>query len=99
MNERLKDLYGQAVEYAFSLCGVPGKVQPLQDTINEKFAELIIDDCLRVITEEVSMKYSTIENSEEFKDGVYAGSIYSRTHIKKHFGIGHFRKTEHAHDS
>ena len=46
MNERIKELYSDAVEYAFSLTGTP---RELREVISEKFAELTVGECINEI--------------------------------------------------
>ena len=42
MNQKIKDLYGQAVLFVFeNKVGVEGQKEGLQEAINERFAELI----------------------------------------------------------
>jgi len=49
MNERIKELYGQAVLFVFeNKVGVEGPKETLQEAINEKFAELIVRECANI---------------------------------------------------
>lgn len=56
------------------------------DTL-EKFAELIVRECVDVIQKEVSFKYKDGGETEEFMGGHYAGSVLARVRIKRHFGV------------
>lgn len=49
MNEILKELYTQAVSYVVEHNDISENVHSFQDRVNQKFAELIIDDCCEVI--------------------------------------------------
>ena len=47
MNERIKELYGQAALFVLeNKVGVEGVKETLQEAINEKFAELIVQECV-----------------------------------------------------
>ena len=50
MNERIKELYGKASEYACNQLGYPNQHvgKTLADVANEKFAELLIIECASV---------------------------------------------------
>lgn len=44
MTQKIKnydELYQEAASHAFSLCGIPGEVIPIQEAISRKFAELV----------------------------------------------------------
>jgi len=53
----------------------------------QKFAELIVRECVDVIQKEVSFKYKDGGETEEFMGGHYAGSLLARVLIKKRFGV------------
>lgn len=48
MNDNVCRLYSDAVEHAFSLRFIPGPERTLQEAINDKFSELIINKCLEL---------------------------------------------------
>lgn len=55
-----------------------------------KFAELLIQECVNVISTETIKKLNDNEslgNDDNYDAGVFAGSIYARVAIKQHFGI------------
>ena len=54
---------------------------------HEKFAELIVKECVDVIRKEVSLKYKDGGETEEFMGGHYASSMLARVKIKYHFGV------------
>ena len=54
---------------------------------HEKFAELIVKECVDVIRKEVSLKYKDGGETEEFMGGHYASSLLARVKIKHHFGV------------
>ena len=54
---------------------------------HEKFAELIVKECVDVIRKEVSLKYKDGGETEEFMGGHYASSMLARVKIKHHFGV------------
>ncbi len=86
MNERIKELAEQA-EIKFDKDIEEIDVCVMLPSDLEKFAELIIKECVDVIQKEVSMKYKDGGETEEFMSGHYAGSLLARTKIKQHFGI------------
>ena len=78
MNERIKELLKQS------------GLQPYYDAQEgqiEKFAELIVKECVDVIRKEVSLKYKDGGETEEFMGGHYASSLLARVKIKHHFGV------------
>ena len=88
MNERIKELTEQAEEYAAANATGDWEVGPAyQDLFNEKFAELIVRECVYVIQKEVSLKYKDGGETEEFMGGHYASSLLARVKIKRHFGV------------
>jgi hypothetical protein len=76
MNERIKELLSQS--------GVHYEVMP-KDTVYEKFAELIVQECLKC-SDKLSKHY--IENHPEKEQVLLLASIadYSNQ-IKQHFGV------------
>jgi hypothetical protein len=53
----------------------------------DKFAELIVRECLDIIRKEVSMKYQDGGETDDFMGGHYASSVLARVKIKHHFEI------------
>jgi len=57
----------------------------------EKFAELIVKECLAIIQTEVSMKYKDGWEqhgvSDDWAAGHYNASLESRVFLKTHFGV------------
>jgi hypothetical protein len=55
MNERIRELAEQADEYADNKIQMPGEYHPdWHDTRDEKFAELIIRECVELNRQELS---------------------------------------------
>ena len=77
MNERIKALAEQAGWDGYEAL----------DERNQKFAELIVKECVDVIRKEVSLKYKDGGETEEFMGGHYASSMLARVKIKHHFGV------------
>ena len=77
MNERIKELLVKAGWDGYEAL----------DERNQKFAELIVKECVDVIRKEVSLKYKDGGETEEFMGGHYASSMLARVKIKHHFGI------------
>ena len=77
MNERIKELLVKAGWDGYEAL----------DERNQKFAELIVKECVDVIRKEVSLKYKDGGETEEFMGGHYASSMLARVKIKNHFGV------------
>jgi hypothetical protein len=87
MNERIRELAVQATSFDFGgERGFDG-VNPREFFDKEKFAQLIVRECVDVIQKEVSMKYKDGGETEEFMGGHYAGTLLARVKIKRHFGV------------
>lgn len=73
MNERIKELDQQAVDYANNVCDANGiyKGKEYLTVVKEKFAELIVRECMEVA--------NTYQNR--------GGNCYVDNMIAKHFGI------------
>ena len=85
MNERIQALMEQAQELVDPYA-LEGEFGPKRLNA-EKFAELIVRECVDVIRKEVSMKYNDGGETEEFMGGHYASSLLARVKIKRHFGV------------
>ena len=77
MNEKIKELLVKAGWDGYEVL----------DERNQKFAELIVKECVDVIRKEVSLKYKDGGETEEFMGGHYASSMLARVKIKNHFGV------------
>ena len=82
MNERIKQLLGQAYDEA-----VPETWTTLsseqQGRVYEKFAELIVRECA-----EISEQSQWSEAKGEYYEGFNEAMIYVSNKIKEHFGVG-----------
>lgn len=87
MNERTLQLYKAA--HVTHTANDPSNNMPYETTVfsADKFAELIVRECLDLIQKEVSLKYEDGGESEDFMGGHYAGSLLARVKIKQHFGV------------
>ena len=87
MNERIKELLLQAdINFDKDINEIDVCVLLPSDL--EKFAELIVRECVDVIKKEVSMKYKDGSGeTEEFMAGHYGGSLLARVMIAQHFGV------------
>ena len=82
MNERIKELIEQATESTgFLTAGDSVKPLPVREFNKEKFAELIVRECISVL-QNVPNGYSDYRNQIEDADRRYCIS-----HIKEHFGV------------
>ena len=90
MNERIDQLWGQALDRA-----VPETYSRLSYSqvlkVKQVFAELIVRECDHLIQQQVSLKYKDGWEQDGITDdwayGHYAASILSRAVIKRHFGV------------
>jgi hypothetical protein len=71
MNERIKQLAANA--------GYPDYMTYGQDKVLERFAELIVAECVSVIQEEL--------DSGQYSQPVHTGFRVSKNLIKQHFGV------------
>ena len=90
MNEQIKKLIEAATVKEHSH-GAYGEHEWHRKLDPEKFAELIIQDCVTEIQMTVSLKYKDTNQpadlSEEWLYGHYAGSLESRVAVLKKFGL------------
>ena len=77
MNERIKELMVQSIDYACVN-------QKSMDTAMEKFAELIVKECVSII--EHGMDHTEYNDSEKSMVELEA-QRWCRTAIKEHFGV------------
>lgn len=79
-NERIKELVNIASEYAdyFDRIGVDHTFQTI---FNEKFAQLIVQDCLEFC------RYESDDDDDQFDSGVVYKAQEIKTNIMKHFGV------------
>lgn len=85
MNEKIKELYQQAVMHGFNnrFTETPGMaIKPLQEVFVEKFAELIVDECIKQIIEKGTDWVDFAPSQTGVRPEVWAMA----QHIKKHFG-------------
>ena len=86
MNEKLKQLYQQAHEPQLPTRGTTEQIKDIlwgqPDKFNpEKFAELIVEECAKVINADIEY---------QIKDGIISnvhGLNQARNLIKEHFGV------------
>ncbi len=77
MNNRIKELAEQARDYAEGKQNDPYRIYTL-DCFNEKFAELIVRECVKVCADRGT-----------HHDGLYsAWAVDCSKRIEKHFGVG-----------
>jgi hypothetical protein len=78
MNERIRELDAQAVEYAVGVCDANGlcHYQEYLHVFKEKFAELIVREC-------VSIAHPKLNDVGEWA----AGMRLVQKRLKEHFGV------------
>jgi hypothetical protein len=74
MNKQIKELVIQADKYANDICDTDANAD-WYDTRDEKFAQLIVAECAKVILE-TPVDYMEIDTMHRIRDSV-----------KKHFGV------------
>ena len=86
MNKRIKELYGQAALVVFGYkVDAEGPNETLQNAINEKFAELIVRECMEVV---INGQYSASEcHGNSHRISYNNGRTGASSDIKKHFGV------------
>jgi len=85
MNERIKELYSDAALYAFNQRFIPGVVRELQEVITEKFAELIVRECMAQIEE--GKRKVDVYRTDVYDIGYDDGLTQAVETIKEHFGV------------
>lgn len=77
MNTILKTLHDQAVIYTVGLCGQehPDGPRPFQEVLDDKFAELVVLECVRHFNEDYQRDWST-----QWREDLSSS-------IKEHFGV------------
>jgi hypothetical protein len=82
MNELIRNLYGKAVEYTEENAGRKGQ-KSVELMCADKFAELIVQECIAGFDERISTRY---QGSEKDNNIAYGMEIVVE-HIKQHFGV------------
>ena len=86
MNERIKLLAEQAKQYAEDKQNDPLKIYTL-DCFNEKFAELIVRECLTIVDDLVDKQADGSWTSNELYTD-YNGALHlAGRQIRQHFGV------------
>lgn len=85
MNTELKRLHDEAVIYTVSLCGQEHTdgPRPFLEVFDEKFAQLIIEECVKVAIH----KDDGIIATADVAGYMAAGRASAARMIKKHFGV------------
>ena len=95
MNEKIKQLAEQAKQYAEDEQNNPLKIYTL-DCFNEKFAELIVKECIRECKQEwYDLNAESVADDDSFRDpratgirvGQKAGVLKCISRIKEYFGV------------
>ena len=86
MNERIKELSKQAEQYALDKANEVNDEDydySFDDDFQEKFAELIVRECIQTIQSD--MDRETMNGTISLAK--HAGMVSAKTVIKKHFGV------------
>ena len=81
MNERIKELAKQT-SYIWHASGDPQIYEFTPEKL-EKFAELIVQECIACVRGAVLADDVALRNNLGFSDGIAEGVV----HIQKHFGV------------
>jgi hypothetical protein len=80
MNERIKELRHQAINY----CMDKGSQGNLSEEVAEKFAELIVRQCAQICK---TVGGDQVSASKDYQEGREMGTEVCYNMIKKHFGV------------
>ena len=85
MNERIRQLKEQAKEVSHWL---DGGYTPVYDTNLEKFAELIIRECIQNIRDNMKVaKIDTLGDKDLFLETLRTSGHFYITELEQHFGV------------
>ena len=92
MNERIKELAVQAEQYALDKANEANDEDydySFDDDFQEKFAELIVRECINVSEEHANWLEAQPFDPEieQYEDGIVNGIYKATAAIKKHFGV------------
>jgi len=86
MNERIRELADEAKEYAINRLDETGELHKYYDVYFEKFAELIVRECIdKIETHQIPVGNSAA--GEMACEWTYAALKEIRDEIKQHFGV------------
>ncbi len=94
MNEKIKELWALAGEYAAQNATGDWEVGPAyQDLFNKKFAELIVKECVGIIEKEIVLEIDRMLTSANERDeALHANKVKHFTSLAvksyAHFGVG-----------
>ena len=83
MNEKLKLLRIQAINY----CMDKGSQGNLSEEVSQKFAELIIQECIDTIKNNENISLNISNFTDEKKQGIQLGLEFAICDIQEHFGV------------
>ena len=81
MNERIRELAEQATTVEHGVIQ-PRTVATVYHFDKQKFAELIVRECMSIISNKV-----TVETNEDYREGFHRAQQFIWQDIKKHFGV------------
>jgi len=82
MNERIKELKQEAIDYVDSVDDDFG-IEHYRELVDLKFAQLIVQECIQSIQSD--MDRETMNGTISLAK--HAGMVSAKTVIKKHFGV------------
>jgi hypothetical protein len=87
MNQRIRELVIQADKYANDICNTDANAD-WYDTRDEKFAELIVQQCMNQVREQyLPVLEDEIMMKDTYWDGYVLCGVDSYVAIKEHFGV------------
>jgi hypothetical protein len=84
MNERIKELALKAYNNAGQ--GTPEALSSFMEVYSEKFAELIVRECMKVIDDSTPV-YSSEDQQDNYCQGTLNGYQSALLEVKQHFGV------------
>jgi hypothetical protein len=87
MNERIRELSKQAFEYTLDRLNSGLEFRDFQPIWSEKFAELIVQECVQTLIDNTPERYTNEAAEEDWDKGYDRAMRDCVHHIQEHFGV------------
>jgi hypothetical protein len=87
MNERIKELSKHAFEYTLDRLNSGLEFRYFQPIWSEKFAELIVRECVQTLLDNTPARYTNEVAEEDWDKGYDRAMKDCVHHIQEHFGV------------
>jgi hypothetical protein len=88
MNERIGELYTQALEYTNSVIPPERRYNDIYYAVaSAKHAKLIVQECMNTIKQNENASLNISNFTDEKKQGIQLGLEFAITDIAEHFGV------------